>query len=100
MLACLPFTGVSTLLLNFCYNKQETEECSLKFGGYIYHQGTYTPQAGNEKDAGFLPFTGVRTLRLKTCHKSKNSEEEGHYGLQGNFEKSGSRFSIQAFRPS
>jgi len=26
----------------------------------MYHQGTYTPQAGTEKGAGFLPFTGVR----------------------------------------
>ena len=39
---------------------QETEECILKLCGYIYHQGTYTPQAGNEKGAGFLPFIGVR----------------------------------------
>jgi len=40
----------------------------LKLSGYIYHQGTCTPQvsdrlrAGNEKDAGFLPFTGVSAL--------------------------------------
>jgi hypothetical protein len=26
----LPFTGVSTLHLNFCHKKQETEECLLK----------------------------------------------------------------------
>ena len=32
----------------------------FEISGYIYHQGTYTPQAGNEKGAAFLPFTGVR----------------------------------------
>ena len=59
MLACLPFTGVSTLLQKHCDKKQETEECILKLCGYIYHQGTYTPQAGNKKGTGFLPFIGV-----------------------------------------
>ena len=48
----------STLLQKHCNKKQETEECILKLCGYIYHQGTYTPQAGNEKSAGF--FTGYR----------------------------------------
>ena len=37
----------STLLLKHCNKKQETEECILKLYGYIYQQGTYTPQAGN-----------------------------------------------------
>ena len=50
---------VSTLLQNYCNKKQETEECIFKLCGYIYHQGTYTLQAGNEKGAGFLPFTGI-----------------------------------------
>ena len=27
----------------------------MKLCGYIYHQGTYTPQSGSEKGAGFLP---------------------------------------------
>jgi len=45
-LAFLPFTGVSTLLQNFCHKKQETEECSLKWCGYIDHHGTYTPLWG------------------------------------------------------
>ena len=49
----------STLLQKHCNKKQETKECILKLFGYIYHQGTYTPQAGTEKGAGFLPFTGV-----------------------------------------
>ena len=31
----------------------------MKLYGYIDHQGTCTPQAGNEKGTGFLPFTGV-----------------------------------------
>jgi len=50
----LPLTGVSTLLLKHCHKKQETEECNLKICGYIYLQGTYTPQAGTEKGAGFF----------------------------------------------
>ena len=55
----------STLLQKHCNKKQETKECILKLCGYIYHQGTYTPQvsdrlrAGTEKGAGFLPFTGI-----------------------------------------
>jgi len=36
----LAFTGVSTLLLNFCHKKQEIEECSLKLCGYRNHHGT------------------------------------------------------------
>jgi len=45
----------------------------LKLCGYIYHQGTYTPQAGTEKDAGCLPFTGVsrepsKVIKLKTSN--------------------------------
>ena len=71
MLACLPFTGVSTLLQKHYNKKQETEECILKLCGYIYHQGTYTPQAGNEKGAGFFPFTGVSTLFLNFCKENK-----------------------------
>ena len=39
----------------------------MKLCGYIYHQGTYTPQAGNKKGAGFLPFTGVIILQ-ETVH--------------------------------
>ena len=54
----------STLLQKHCNKKQETEECILKIGGYIYHQGTYTPEAGTEKGAGFLPFTGVSHLYM------------------------------------
>ena len=50
---------ISTLLQKHCDIKQETEECILKLCGYIYHQGTYTPQAGNKKGTGFLPFIGV-----------------------------------------
>ena len=57
-----PLTGVSTLLQKHCNKKQETEECNLKLFGYLEHQGTYTPQAGTEKGAGFLPFTGVKTF--------------------------------------
>ena len=53
----------STLLLNFCNKKQETEGYCFKLCGYIYHQGTYTPQAGSEK-AGFLPFIGVRKYAM------------------------------------
>jgi len=53
---------ISTFLQKHCNKKQETEECILKLCGYIYHQGTYTPQVGNEKGAGFLPFTGVSLL--------------------------------------
>ena len=69
--------SVSTLLQKHCnsvlyplegYKKQETEECILKLCGYIYHQGTYTPQAGSEKGAGFLLFTGVSTLLQKRCN--------------------------------
>jgi len=45
---------ISTLLLKHCHKKQETEECNLKICGYIYLQGTYTPQAGTEKGAGFF----------------------------------------------
>jgi len=33
----------------------------LKLCGYIYHQGTYTHQAGTEKSAAFLLLTGVRS---------------------------------------
>jgi len=44
------------------YKKQETEEYILKLCGYIYHQGTYTLQAGNENGPGFLPFTGVNHI--------------------------------------
>jgi len=57
---------VSTSLQKHCNKKQETEESILRLHGYIYYQGTYTPQvsdrlrAGNKKGAGFLPFTGVR----------------------------------------
>jgi len=36
----------------------------LKLSGYLYHQGTYTPQAGTEKCASFLPFTGVKLLKV------------------------------------
>jgi hypothetical protein len=62
----MPF---STLLLNFCKKKQQTEECKLKLCGYIYRQGNYTHQAGTEKSGGFfLPFTGVSALLLKPCH--------------------------------
>jgi hypothetical protein len=50
--------------LGFCNKKQETEECFLKLGGYIYHQGTYTLQAGTEKSAAFLPLTGVRYITM------------------------------------
>jgi hypothetical protein len=50
----------STLLQKPFRKKQETEECVLKLCGYIYHQGTYTRQAGTEKGVDFLPFTGVR----------------------------------------
>ena len=47
----------------------------MKLCGYIYHQGTYTPQAGNGKGAGFLPFTGVSTLLQKPCNKKQETEE-------------------------
>ena len=46
VLVYLPFTGISTLLQKHCNKKQETEECTLKLYGYIYHQGTYTPLWG------------------------------------------------------
>ena len=69
-------SAISTLLQKHCNKKQETEECILKLCGYIYHQGTYTPQAGSEKGAGVLPFTGVNALLLKTCHS-------GQYPLEG-----------------
>ena len=36
----------------------------MKLSGYLYHQGTYTPQAGTEKCASFLPFTGVKLLKV------------------------------------
>jgi len=42
----------------------------------MHHQGTYTPQAGTEKGAGFLPFTGVRDnicLRISIKKKCKRS---------------------------
>ena len=53
---------VSTLLQKHCNKKQEPEECKLKLCGYIYHQGTYTHQAGTEESAEFLPLTGVRYI--------------------------------------
>jgi len=34
-------------------------ESALKLGTLNNHQGTYTPQAGNKKGAGFSLFTGV-----------------------------------------
>jgi hypothetical protein len=52
---------ISTLLLNFCHKRQETEECILKLGGYIDYHGTYTLQvsdrlrAGTEMSSGFFP---------------------------------------------
>ena len=64
----------STLLQKHCNKKQETEENILKLCGYKYHQGTYTPQGGNEKGAGFLPFTGVSALLLYSCNKKQEIE--------------------------
>ena len=49
----VPAIKVSTFLQKLCNKEQETEECILKLGGYIDHQGTYTLQAGNGKGAGF-----------------------------------------------
>jgi len=54
MCVCIKNMWFSTLSLNFCNKKQETEECFLKLCGYIYHQGTYTHQAGTEKSAGIF----------------------------------------------
>jgi len=34
----------------------------LKFCGYIYHQGTYTHQAGTEKCAGIFTVKRCKTL--------------------------------------
>ena len=47
----------------------------MKSCGCISHQGTYIPQTGNEKGAGFLPFTGVSTLLQKHCNKKQETEE-------------------------
>ena len=44
----------STLRQKHCNKKQEIEECGLKLSGYIYNQGTYTPQADTEKSAGIF----------------------------------------------
>jgi len=58
----VPYSKNTTTQLQYPlegYKKQETKECILKLGGYIYHQDTYTLQAGNEKGTVFLPFTGV-----------------------------------------
>ena len=34
---------ISTLVLNFCKEKQEVEECFLKLYTWLHHHGTYTP---------------------------------------------------------
>ena len=47
----------------------------MKLYGYIYRQGTYTPQAGNEEGNGFLLFTGVSTLFQKHCNKKQETKE-------------------------
>ena len=66
---------ISTLLQNFCNTKQKIKECILKLCGYIYHQGTYTPQASNAKGTGFLAFTGVSTLLQNFCNTKQETEE-------------------------
>jgi len=45
---------ISTLLQKHCNKKQETQKCILKLCGWKYPQGTYTPQVGIEKSAGFF----------------------------------------------
>ena len=45
LLAFIP-RPISTLLLQFYNDQQETEGCNLTLYGYICHQSTYTPLWG------------------------------------------------------
>jgi len=60
---------ISTLLHNYCHEKQENEEGYLAIKISIYHQGTY------------LQLVCVSTLLHNYCHK-KQENEEGYLAIK------------------